>query len=121
MNTDVSLERDNIESSLPSLDFTTFADTITEEELGYLQEDALELKNQNFAQNINLRKLCARYTLIGVGGWLLFVVVVTFCEGFSGNIFYLGSSVLITLFSTTTANVIGTLWIIYRYLFKEGN
>ena len=51
--------------------------------------------------------------------WFFVVVAITVVHGFNAWDFALADSVLITLLSTTTANVIGMLIIVLNYLFKR--
>ena len=52
--------------------------------------------------------------------WISLIFILLLLQGFSGRIGYkpLGDSVLIALISSTTVNVIGTLIIVLKYIFK---
>ena len=50
--------------------------------------------------------------------WLVMISVLLFLHGF--GIMRLSDSVLIAALSTTTANVLGTLFVVARYLFPGG-
>lgn len=76
-----------------------------------------KINNDNLEQDRILRKHCAYATLWGTAVWLLCVLEIIFLEGV--HICVLSNSVLITLLTTTTANVLGGLWIIYNYLFPN--
>jgi hypothetical protein len=49
--------------------------------------------------------------------WLLAVIVLMFFSGFSTWGFHLSDPVLIAVATTTTANIIGTLIVVAKYLF----
>lgn len=53
--------------------------------------------------------------------WLLIVTGLMFCSGFSVRGFHLSDPVLIAAATTTTANIIGTLLVVARYLFAGAN
>lgn len=85
------------------------------------QSRSATLDNDNKEQDMQLRRTCTFLTLGGVGGWLLFVSQIVLYQGIDFIPFHLSEGVTITLLSTTTANVIGGLFIIYRYLFKDSS
>ena len=53
--------------------------------------------------------------------WLLCVLAVIFLQGFNTHQFHLSDSVLVTLIPTTTANVLGLVFIVAKYLFPKSN
>lgn len=55
-----------------------------------------------------------------VCAWIILIFALLLCQGFGDTIHYkpLSDKVLITLISSTTINVIGTLIIVLKYIFK---
>jgi hypothetical protein len=51
--------------------------------------------------------------------WLIAVFVVVVCQGFGLLGFHLSDSVLITLITTTTANILGLGYVVANYLFPK--
>jgi hypothetical protein len=49
--------------------------------------------------------------------WLVIVTGLVFCSGFSVRGFHVSDHVLIAVVTTTTANIIGTLLVVAKYLF----
>lgn len=77
----------------------------------------LELDLKNYAQNIELRNKYAKWIFIMVCIWL-FIILSIICFQAVGC-FNLSDAVLITLISTTTANVAIYFLRVIRYLFPE--
>lgn len=86
------------------------------------RELELERKKQEatFAlDNHKARIRYSRYIFVLVCIWLTAVLVVCIAQGIPRIGFHLSDSILITLLGTTTANVIGVLIIVLRYLFPQ--
>jgi hypothetical protein len=86
---------------------------------------SLEIKKAelaNYTQDMKAREKYADKMYGLIAGWLKFVAVVVFLQGVFGetaflSLFKLGSEVLITLITTTTATVIGLFIIVANYFF----
>ncbi len=78
-----------------------------------------ELKESQ--QNTALRKIYISRNFSLTCIWLIMVFLIIVCQGFGIAHFNLHDSVLITLLSTTTANIIGVLVIVITYLFKNNH
>lgn len=75
------------------------------------------LANLNQEQNIWMRKIYAP-VLLGIGGlWLLGVLTIIFLSGYHWKSFSLSDAVLITLLTSTTANILGIWVILFKYIF----
>ena len=68
--------------------------------------------------NLFRQKITYWWILATVTVWLMMIVGVVFLIGF-GVMTHLSDGAIITLFATTTANVIGMLWLVIKYLFKS--
>ena len=77
------------------------------------QEEDLKGKKQDRKQ----RKSFSYLIFIFLCVYLELVFVILFFSGFSGLAFRMADSVLITLLSTTTVNVIGIFILVVKYLF----
>ena len=79
------------------------------------------LENLDYAKDIEARDKYARRLFLLVVGWILAVFAIVLLQGFLGHvdkqIFYLSDGVVIAFISGTTANVLGLLAIVVRYLF----
>jgi hypothetical protein len=66
------------------------------------------------------REKYARQIFWLVCGWIVLIFVLLLLQGFSNRIGYkpLSDTVLIALISSTTVNVIGTLIIVLKFIFK---
>ena len=66
------------------------------------------------------RETYARRIFRLVCAWITLIFALLLCQGFGETIHYkpLSDKVLITLISSTTVNVIGTLIIVLKYIFK---
>jgi len=78
-----------------------------------------ELEIEELAGNIKARKRYARGIFILVILWITAVLVILFLQGFHVGGFQLDDSVLLGALGTTTANIIGVLIIVIRYLFPS--
>ena len=84
-------------------------------------EESNRLDNANKAQNMGLRKSYAKLIFGVMCFWLAAVLSVVIFDGFHYDGFALQPTVVITLLSTTTANMLGIWAIIFKYLFKDKN
>ncbi len=75
-----------------------------------------QLDNDGLAQDMDERKLYAHRIFVLVCMWLFLVSLVFVADG-NGNLHY-SDSVIITLLTTTTANVIGLFILVTKYLFN---
>lgn len=69
-------------------------------------------------ENLFRQKVTYWWILATVTIWLFMIIAVVFLIGF-GWMKNLSDGAVITLFATTTANVIGMLWLVIKYLFKS--
>ena len=97
---------------------------INEAEDKRLQREAQKLANKlrkerlkGQKQDRKQRKNFSYMIFYFLCAYLVFVFVVLFFSGFSGLIFRMADSVLITLLSTTTVNVISIFILVVKYLF----
>ena len=130
-NPELGLEDISAPSGVPEA-----PDPETAEEERALARDEAEYRRmhrrldiQDRIQNMNARRRYAMGTFIMVCVWLLCVFVVTILQGLGafGEPFYfhrgfpirfrLDSTVMTALIATTTANIIGLLVIVMKYLF----
>lgn len=80
------------------------------------QLEKLEAANKGIDLDLKIQYgYCVLWVLIG---WCVFVVVIC-CIHMDENYVKLSDSVLITLFSTTTINIIGLPLVVLNYLFRK--
>ncbi len=99
------------------------------EENAYLKGKDLELetkrlKNEQLRQNIKERKRYAGAIFVVICLWLVVVTAIVALSGISRDeeekrLLNLSDNVLIALVGTTTANVLGVLVIVVKYIFKD--
>jgi hypothetical protein len=82
-------------------------------------EQSNRLDNDNKKQDMDLRKLYARYAFILVCVWIIAVLSIIVLDGFNMSHFALSDKVLITLLTTTSANIFGFLFVVFNYFFKN--
>lgn len=81
---------------------------------GLYEKETLEgLRKRRYKQNTNLRKWLSCWAATVVSFWLIFVA----CVLIYNSILNLSNSVLITLLSTTTIQVLGIMMIVVQDLF----
>lgn len=84
--------------------------------------DRLDAENKDLKQNIALRKRYAEVALAFWMLWLFFVLFIVAIAGFGRILsweFQLPETVLLALVATLTANVIGLVVVVARYLFPR--
>lgn len=119
------IDIDDIKQAEPVLVESVDIELTTEEEFTrkekelHLRRSEHELKESQ--QNTELRKIYINRNFLLTCVWLVIVLLVVLCQGFGLGHFNLHDSVLITLLSTTTANIIGVLVIVITYLFKNNH
>ena len=92
------------------------AENLRERQLYYsLKEEELK----ELTQNRKERKKYALWLYVFLVGFNFLVFVIIFFEGFKCVNFILNNSVIITLLSATSANVIGIFVVVARYLFPK--
>ena len=84
-----------------------------------IEDDIKREQLRSISQDIDERKLYARYTYGFLCVYMALVFVVLFFCGFSLFGFKLSDTVLVALITTTTANVIGIFAFVVRYLFHS--
>ena len=91
------------------------------DELARLRKDRQEfgnLDNKDKDQDIKLKKIYGISILCGLGIWVLFVITYMFMH-FYCPLNRLSDNVIITLLTTTTANILVLPTIVIRYLFPK--
>ena len=80
-----------------------------------------KLENDNYEQDIELRKKYACKIFRFICWWCIFVVVVIFLQGstYQHDKMEWNNNVIITLLTTTFAQVIGLMIIVLKYLFQH--
>jgi len=89
-------------------------DKLSKEEL---ELEEKELLNTELAQNIKARKRYASAVFILVISWVTLVFALLIFQGFGFRGFHLSDNVLLGAIGSTTADIIGILLIVIRYLF----
>jgi len=82
-------------------------------------DDEQRLHNVGLDQDIKERKKYAFRIFLLVAFWITAVLVIIILQGFSVCGFHLSDSILLAAIGSTTANVIGILIIVIKYLFSE--
>lgn len=79
------------------------------------------LENKDYEQDIELRKKYARKIFKFICWWCTFVVIVIFLQGstYSLDKMEWNNNVIITLLTTTFAQVLGLMVIVLKYLFQH--
>lgn len=88
------------------------------ETLNWLKKEEQKLKNEEKRQDINMRKVYADHIFTLVSLYMFAVFFILILNG-SPSSFHLSDTVLVTLLGTTTANVIGVLIVVAKYLFPN--
>lgn len=124
------IDIDDIKQAEPIIDDTAEIEDTTAEDFMWREKELhLRISEQQYLrtvhelkeiqQNTKLRRIYISRNFILTCIWLILVLFIVVCQGFSIFHFNLHDSVLITLLSTTTANIIGVLVIVITYLFKN--
>jgi cation transport ATPase len=89
---------------------------LTEIDILKAQVNKLELKNKRYKDNTELRRGLAILFTITINAWLfaVFLILLT-----NTNTLKLSDSVLITLLTTTTIQVLGMMYVILKNLFPS--
>ena len=85
-----------------------------------LENESLAGVNESNTQDREQRKEFAERIFSFVCYYMGFVAFVVLCCGIPCN-FHLNDVILVTLLGTTTANILGVLYIVVRYLFSRDN
>lgn len=113
----------NIEQgySVKSIKYVDIEKNIVQENLrkAQLENDALDEVNKGDAQDREQRKQFAEKIFTFVCLYMMGVLFILLSIGAQWIDFYLSDQVVITLVSTTTANIIGILLIVVHYLFRK--
>lgn len=80
----------------------------------YRKKTIDQLKADRYHNNTGLRTILARWALSIVTAWLGIVAIILM---YNNDEFCLSESVLITLLTTTTANVLGLIYIVMKDIF----
>lgn len=126
------IDIDDIKQAEPIIDEPAELECKTVEEFTWREKELdLRISEQKYLrtvhelkesqQNTELRKIYISRNFFLTCIWLTIVLIIILCQGFGVLHFNLHDSVLITLLSTTTANIIGVLVIVITYLFKNNH
>jgi len=81
------------------------------------EEERKKLENQTLSDDNQGRKEVKQWAMVLTSTWMLFVLLILISTG-NGNL-VLSDTVLVTLLTTTTANVLGIILIVTKYFFKS--
>ena len=88
-------------------------------EAAYLDSERDKVRLEGERQDISERKRYAFYFFVLSCVWVLFIGALLFFEGFGGRLgFRLSDPVLLAAIGSTTANILGILYVVAHYLFK---
>lgn len=90
---------------------------LTQIELLKTQVIKLELKNRRYKDNSELRRGLAIMFTLTINGWLFVVFLILLINS---QTLKLSDSVLIALLTTSSANVLGMMYVILKNLFPNG-
>lgn len=76
-----------------------------------------EQKRMRYEQDTHFRKHFANWVMIVIPAWLLFVILIL--AGCGSGLLYIDSTVLVTLLTTTTVNVLGLAYIVLKDIFHN--
>lgn len=76
-----------------------------------------EQKRMRYEQDTHFRKHFANWVMIVIPAWLLFVILIL--VGCGSGLMTLDSTVLVTLLTTTTVNVLGLAYIVLKDIFHN--
>lgn len=85
----------------------------------FLRNEMLQEQLFGMKQNRKLRLWFSFIVLVGVGTYVGFVINIIYKCGHIFNFFQLETEVIITLLTTTTANIVALLAFVVRYLFPQ--
>lgn len=91
---------------------------LAEEELNLFELEKQKLIVMGLHEDLNARRSWGNRVFWLLVGWLVAAFAVLVCQGF-GLDFHLSDSVIITLITTTTANVLGLGYVVVNYLFPN--
>lgn len=90
------------------------------EEQEDLERQKVEVLLRSEEQDISERKKYAWYFFLLSSGWVAVISVLLFLEGFGGHFaFRLSDSVLLAAIGSTTANILGIIYVVANYLFPK--
>lgn len=114
INTDVDNRAFNEEKSYEN---NNDQRNLTQIELLKTHVTKLELKNRRYKDNSDLRRGLAIIFTLTINGWLfaVFLILLT-----NSQTLKLSDSVLIALLTTSSANVLGMMYVILKNLFPNG-
>ena len=90
---------------------------LTQIELLKTQVIKLELKNRRYKDNSELRRGLAIMFTLTINGWLFVVFLILLTNS---QTLKLSDSVLIALLTTSSANVLGMMYVVLKNLFPNG-
>lgn len=94
-------------------------DKESKQEIDDLEREEKHLRNISLGQDIWARKKYAFRVFILVAFWITAVLGILILQGFAVCRFHLSDSVLLAAIGSTTANIIGILVIVVKYLFAD--
>lgn len=113
MNTEESLPifRDEIKTPV----ITTKTDEKIEMEIAYLEYERKQNEIHELKQNTELRKKYAKGIFIFLVVWSCLIFLILFLN--AGHYIQISDSVMITLLTSTTVNIIGLFLVVVKYFF----
>ena len=95
------------------------AEELAREEEHSFSKEREKLQLQGMSDDLQARKTWGERVFVLLVVWLAVVVLAVICQGFGWREFHVADSVLITLITTTTANVLSLGYIVANYLFPK--
>jgi hypothetical protein len=92
-------------------------DRASKSEVDEYDREAKHLRNVGLGQDIRARKKYAFRIFLLVAGWITAVLAILLLQGFGFHGFHLSDNVILAAIGSTTANIIGVLVIVIKYLF----
>jgi hypothetical protein len=89
-------------------------------EKAYLERQRVLVELEGERQDITERKKYAFRFFVLAFSWVLVIAFLLFFEGFGARLnFHVSNPVLLAAIGSTTANILGVLYVVAHYLFKE--
>jgi hypothetical protein len=92
-------------------------DAASKKEQDEYDKEAKHLQNIGLGQDIRARKKYAFRIFALVASWITAILAILLVQGFGYKGFHLSDNVLLAAIGSTTANIIGVLLIVIKYLF----
>lgn len=90
------------------------------QEKAYLEHQKALIQLQSEFQDIQERKKYALWIVVLACMWVCLIAVLLFFEGFGSSLgFKISDRVLLAAIGSTTANIVGILYVVANYLFRK--